>query len=184
MPDNKDYCLKLTQILSAIAEVNVGQAISSERFANAESLGVKCISHCITAQYLCRGTRLGALRAEFVDPASINVVIRAAVESVLTFYYLFVAGASDEELDFRHDAWILADLLLRQKFTPFSQEGALKLEDEKKQIGRLQEKLRANPVLGTLSVDQKKDVRAAMEVCWLGEIGKDMGSIKSCRDLL
>ncbi len=176
MIESAAHCLRLTRILSAIAEANVGQPIN-ERLANAESLAVKFISHCISAQALCRGTRLQELKADFTDPTSINVIIRAALESVLTFYYLFAATSDEDELNFRHDAWMLADLMARQEFTPTSEEGRRKLAEESAFIERLQVKLRANRVFAALTPKQQNGVlfKQRWKMAGWAEIGKEMG---------
>lgn len=177
MPDAKDYCLKLTQILSAVIDTNAGRPIDSPRIASAEGLAVKFAAHCISIQYLIRGTRLPEIHADFTDPASVNVIVRAAVESVLTFYYLFVSGSSEDELNFRHDTWVLADLQNRQEFHVFSEEGKLQLAREKEQITKLDEKLRANPCLKAISDKQQKALLRDRKWRLAGwaKIGLDMG---------
>jgi len=181
MSDAKDYCLELTKILSVIAQANVGQPISSERIGNAEGVATKFIAHCISAQYLTRSTRLPEIGADFTDVGSVNVIVRAAVESVLIFHYVFVAGSSEDELNFRHDAWVLADLQNRQDFIVSSEEGKLKLAQEKELISKLDAKLRANSCLKALPAKQQKAVLQGQQWRLAGwaKIGLDMGLDKS-----
>ena len=176
MPTTTSDYIRLTQVLITIAEANKASDVAP-RMADAESLAVKFGAHCISVQYLSRGTRLPELRADFVDPASVNVVVRAAVESVLTFYYLYTAPTSDDERGLRHDSWVLADLMARQEFRPMSEENRQKLANERAQIERLQARLRANPAFSALTLKQQRGIleEQRWKLSGWGRIGRDMG---------
>lgn len=176
VPDAKDACLRLTQILSTISNANIGSPLN-RRATDAEGLGVKFIFHCISAQHLIRGTRLPEINASFNDPASINVVIRAALESVLIFHYVFNAGVNDDELNFRYDAWVISDLQVRQGFPVSTDEGKLVLAQDKEMIEKIRERLRINPHLKTLTSKQQKAVLKGEKWRFSGwsEMGRAMG---------
>ena len=106
MPSPDEH-LVLLRIFSLIVDSNAGTPILGQdrRLADAEGLAVKCFFHSASAFYLQRGTNLPEIKAHFNDPASINVLTRAALESALTFSYVFASPANDAERDFRYHSW-------------------------------------------------------------------------------
>jgi hypothetical protein len=101
---------------------------SNESFYNAEGLGKKILHHIITSRFLINGYQLNEFYPQ-VDFASIAVFTRAALETYLTFNYLFVAPKNVDEKEFKLQAWYLGGLD-RIKFEPAFVDNIRKFKDE------------------------------------------------------
>jgi hypothetical protein len=156
MEKEREY-IKLLEILIRVAEANKGQVAGiDDRILDAESLLLKFFYHAASALYLYRSTTLRDINVSFFDPASINVLGRAALETFLIFHYVFVAQVSEEEKDFRYYSWALAGLLARQDFPVQTTEGKWRLERDKEIIRSLQSKLENNPLFKKLKKNKQK----------------------------
>jgi len=153
-----DY-LHLLSALIATGEAVKGKPLDPERrLADAEALCRKFLGHACSAFDLAQGTSIAPLGISFVDPASINVVCRAAFETFLVLHYIFVEPGSDEQREYRHLAWLHAGLLERQSFPARDPENKRKLEEEKRVIDHLRKRLEANPCYQALKPKQKRAV--------------------------
>ena len=94
----------------------------------------------------------------FFDSASINVVSRAAFETLLIFYHIFINPISVEERDFRYISWVLSGLIERQNFPIQSQKGKKQIEHEKEIIDAFIERLKANRHFEALSPKQQRAI--------------------------
>lgn len=156
MQKEEEY-IKLLTVLLRVGEANKGlQAGADDRILDAEGLAQKCLFHACSVLYLLRSTRLPEIGANFFDPASVNVLGRAALEAFLVFHYIFVMPSSESEKDLRYFSWVLADLLVKQSFPVQSPEGKTILERERHQIRSLKEKLKANLYFQNLTSKQQK----------------------------
>src|SRR6266849_2188713 len=66
--------------------------------ADAEYLAAKLVYHLASLLYLRAGTKLGTLAGaniHFFDFSSLAVLARSALETFLTFYFVFIAPTSD-----------------------------------------------------------------------------------------
>jgi len=121
MGEEREYLIVL-DLLYRIVEANAGSQLEDQRLLEAESLARKFFFHCASSLYLARGTVIGdlpSMKVNFVDAASVNVLARAAVESYLTFHYIFGSSISEQERDLRLYSWRLCGLKERQAF-PYS----------------------------------------------------------------
>jgi len=147
----------LLKILIEVTEANKGVAAGDDdRVLDAEGLARKFVFHAASVLYLYRSTSLPEFGASFFDPGSVNVVCRAALETLLVFHYVFVEPRSDADRDYRYRAWVLAGYLERQKFPVWSAEGRTVLEREARLIGPLTDRLKANAVFGGLPARHQK----------------------------
>jgi len=160
----EDY-IKMLETLIKVAEANKGTALGEDdRLLDAEGLFMKFIGHAASALYLFRSTTLPSIKVTdrgigFFDPGSINVLGRAALESFLVFHYVFVEPRSDDEKDFRYYSWLHASYIDRQKFPSWSEEGKKQLNDEKKIIDDLKEKIKNNNVFNLFDNVKKEKWR-------------------------
>ena len=168
------YYIKMLETLIKVAEANKGTALGEDdRLLEAEGLFKKFIGHAASALYLFGSTTLPNIKItdrgiSFFGSGSINVLGRAALESFLVFHYLFVEPRSDDEKDFRYYLWLHASHIDKQKFPTRSEEGKKQLNDEKKIIEALREKINNNSVFKQLDEEKKRN--------YLGKWKRDNGS--------
>ncbi len=149
--------LELLRVLLRVAEANKDlPAGDDDRVLDAEGLALKCFFHAASMFAMSRGTVVQEIGANFFDPASVNVLGRATVESFLVFHHLFVSPDSEAERDLRYQSWLLADLLERQEFPDPSPNGRRLLQEERSQIEDVQSKIRANPRFAELTCKQQR----------------------------
>ena len=157
----EDY-IKLLETLIKVLEANKGTALGEDdRFLYAEGLSKKFIGHTASALYLFRSTTLQDVKVtdkgiSFFDTGSINVLGRAALESFLVFHYVFVEPRSDDEKDFRYFLWLRASYIDKQKFPARTEEGKKQLNNEKKIIDTLKDKINSNSVFKQLTEKEKE----------------------------
>lgn len=130
---------------------------------DAGTLSVKLFNHLGTILYLSNGTKLPSiekLQYHFVDHSSISVLTRAAFESYLCFYFIFIDKQCDlSEKKFRHLIWKLGGLNDRQKFKVVSKENLSKLESEKALIDELLSELETTQAFLALSPKLQNKVK-------------------------
>jgi len=154
----RDYTGLIKLLVNVVKASKGTVAGSDDRVLDAEGLALKFVGHASAAYYLYKGIALPEIGANFVDPSSVNVLGRAALETFLVFHHVFVAPASEEERDFRYMSWLLAGLLERQTFPVQSPQGKEMLSTEAQLIPPLQAKLRDNSCFKALKPGQQKDV--------------------------
>jgi len=171
MEREREYLIIL-DLLCRIVEANRGIELSDHKLKEAESLAKKFFFHSASAFYLSRGTIIHdfpSVQVDFIDPASINVIARACIESFLTFHYLFSSCVSDEERDFRFYSWLLGGLKEREKFLHMLIEAKKVLQDEQSRIRskwlndqqciqKYEQILRHNKIFQQLSERQQKRI--------------------------
>ena len=169
MPTFQEDYIKLLEILIKVAEANKDTALEEDdRLLEVEGLCKKFIGHAASALYLFGGTTLPNVKVtdrgtSFFDSGSINVLGRAALESFLVFHYVFVEPRADDEKDFRYYLWLHASYIDRENFPSRSEEGEKQLNDEKKIIDALKEKINNNSFFKQLDKKQKESLLRKME---------------------
>lgn len=154
----RDY-IGLMKVLVNVVEASKGTvAGSDDRLLDAEGLALKFVGHASAAYYLYQGIALPEIGANFVDPSSVNVLGRAALETFLVFHHVFITPASEEERDFRYRSWLLAGFLERQTFPVQPPQGREMLSKEAQLIPPLQAKLRENVCFRALKSGQQKNL--------------------------
>ncbi len=136
------------------------------RLKRAQGLIAKCLDHCASTEYLLRGTHLPEINFNFKDFGTVFVTARAALESLLTFGYVFYHPATDDEFEYKYLAWVMSGLIDRQEF--FSEENLIeankvKVAAEKKEIQEMKAALNSNQSFLKLTEKQKNRV---MEGDW------------------
>ncbi|TVL99889.1 MAG: hypothetical protein CV087_16200 [Candidatus Brocadia sp. WS118] len=188
MPTFQEDYIKLLETLIKIADANKGVTLGEDnRFLDAEGLCKKFIGHAASALYLFESTTLPSVKVtdrgiSFFDPGSINVLGRAALESFLVFHYVFIEPRSDDEKDFRYYLWLHASYLDRQKFLTRSEDGKKQLNDEKKIIDALKEKINNNSVFKQL--DEKKKKKLVEKGQWRLQSWTDIGMSAGLSEIL
>ncbi len=174
MDKEKEY-IRLLKILFRVGEANKGTpAGDDDRILDAEGLLLKFIVHAASLLYLSRSTILPEVGAGFFDPASINVIGRAAMETFLTFHHIFIAPASEEDRNLRYLRWQLSGLLERQSYTIRSLEGKNKLREELDYINSLKDQVTKNQSFKELGTRLQRQI---LNGKWkLGKNWKDIGT--------
>jgi len=177
MEKDQEY-VSLLRIFACAIEANGGLPAGDDDFIlDAEGLAVKCFFHASSCLYLSRSTTLPDLAASFFDTASINVLARATLESYLVFNYIFIEPQTEEEKRFRYSAWLLSDLMEKQKFPTRSPQGKKILEDDDVTIKDMKSTITKNSFFLRLTEKQQKALldRGAWRVKSWTEIGMSAG---------
>lgn len=157
MTDHLNDGPELDDILHIVIEI--GNKLSGQpyihkdkNFIYAEGLGKKLIGHSLSARHLYSGFQAkikSNIFAPQIDFSSILILTRAAVESYLTFHYLFVSPRNETERDFRFLCWDLSGYLDRENAEATQKEFIERKEAEKKRIQELKKQIREHDYLKT-----------------------------------
>jgi hypothetical protein len=159
-----DAYVQLFQLYAGVVEATKGIRYNDDESwkGHAGPIAVKVAMHLATAFYLIAGTRLDripSLPINFIDHPSINVVMRAALETFLAFHHLLVAPKTAEERSFRLCIWQIGGLRDRQRFIVMSPESKAKLQKEKTQLDKLIKKIETDAFFSTLTSEERKRAR-------------------------
>ena len=101
------------ELLCHVIHSNAGYKITDETrwLYDAHILAVKLFNHLGTLRYLWQGTVLPPIDGDtkfYVDHSSVSIVVRAAFENYLCFYYIYADATAAENLKkLRHNLWRL-----------------------------------------------------------------------------
>jgi hypothetical protein len=149
----------LCDALEVALDANVGMpADPDERVLDAEGLAAKCLFHANSCLLLAGGTPVGKGATRVLDLGSLNVLVRATLESSLAFHHLFASSQHSAQIEFRYLRWVLADLLERQDFPASSPDSQQTQTEELQQIKEIRSRLQANGEFQGLTPKQRKRV--------------------------
>jgi hypothetical protein len=162
--EHKTEYLQLLELYARVVESMRGVKLTEESswLAETQPLAVKLFYHLGSMYFLTKGTSLPPLtgvKIRYVDYPSVVVLTRAAFETYLTFYFVFVAPRTVEEKRFRYGIWDLGGLLDRQEFPATDEENKRKLKEEKRDVDKLLEEIKQSSFYSRLNRDQKKSAR-------------------------
>jgi hypothetical protein len=128
----------------------------------AEDIATKYFQHASSILYLSRKTKLSDFPSaplEFTDSASIFVLVRASLETFLTFYYVFVEPKDSDEQNLRCWVWRAAGLTTRQQFPiQHIKEFKQQLSEEKGKAEELYRMIETNSAYLQLNRSDKKKI--------------------------
>lgn len=157
--DKEKDLVRLLNILMGVIEANKGVASEKDmRVLDAEGLAIKFFSHVITTLYIYRGVNIPDLMIpikNYPDPPSVDTLVRASFETFLVFYYIFIDSDDINEIDLKYQSWELAGLYQRQKFPATLEESIKRLENERRKIKELEQKINSNSIFQTYKEKQK-----------------------------
>ncbi len=165
---NIEY-LQLMKLFFEVGDCMKGQKLNghSKWLYDTEVLASKLFNHIGTLHYLLQGTHLtlpGKKQRIYYDHSSISVVVRAAFETFLTYYYLFCdPSSSPEERKFRYIIWKISGLVDRQNFSMVRKENITKLRSEKRVLDKLIAQTESSSVF---FAPNEKSKKAAREGKW------------------
>jgi hypothetical protein len=126
--DERSFVKVLKLYYNLIQSLN-GYTAGDPRVVQSHGLAEKLLHHAASAYWLSKGTRvpdMPDMAVDFHDHSSITLIARAALECYLMFYYIFLDPDSDDEFEFRYNAWMLAGLALREGYPfPFPEHQAV-----------------------------------------------------------
>ena len=135
---------KLASLIVEVIESQQGEKLKKDqRLYYAESLAVKMFRHLASMRQIADGLTMTFPSAKFshIDHSSVMLLARATVETYLTFFYVFVDPATENQQKFRFKAWMLAGLIDRQKIYSINKEGNDVQKSEAKMIKTLKDDL-------------------------------------------
>lgn len=135
----------LIDIFIDVVEASNGEPSGKDnRILDANGLAVKYWYHLLSISYLLKGINLNTRTLpikNFIDPVSIDVLVRAAFETSLVFHYIFLNPEDDEQQDLIHYSWVAAKLYQRQNFPYKEKEHLEKIKKEQKDLACIIHKL-------------------------------------------
>lgn len=151
----------LLEISAEIGNSLAGKKISDDidRMKLAEGVGNKIIQHSLTIKHLLGGYLLSlphSTLGPLIDFSSVFVLTRSALETYLTFNYVFVANNDSNLREFRFLLWDLAGYTERNKFSARTTEHIDRKEDERTQIEHLRIQIQNHSIFASLKVSEQK----------------------------
>ncbi len=176
MKETQDFDNDLLALIDHF--IIVGNSLKGKKFPTdkirfAEPLAKKAFNHIVSARDLFEGIKITLLdnsHVQLVDFSSIAVLTRAALETYLTFNYVFIKPQSQEEKDFRFISWDLAGFIEREKFPVTSSKHAQIVKDEAELKNKWLKELEKNNVYLSLTEPQKRFIKSGkwrMDKSWL-----------------
>jgi hypothetical protein len=96
--------------------------------------------------------------AAFTDFASIAVIARAALETYLTFFEVFVSPSTEDEFEFQYCLWHLAGQVVLEDLVPSDESLTEHYLHAQADIRELRERLRTTQVFAALTRRQQDQV--------------------------
>lgn len=129
---------------------------------DAQVLAVKIFRHITSVNQLSFGATCeieGEEPFKFIDHSSINIVTRAALESYLTFNYIYINENEGLSI-FRHKTWQLGGLIDRSQLLVNTPEAKIKLEREASEIAGLKSEISVSEFFLNQALPDRKKILA------------------------
>lgn len=166
LPDPVESFDRLLALLVELMEAQGGQPRDDERawLLDVQPLAKKFIYHLHSARQLCDGSTLLVNGAphDFVSHGSVAVLVRAAIETFVTFGHVF-ANSDERVSEFRHLVWRACGLNDRQKFMAQNESNRVKLLKEGDEIAAWLKEAEAHPVFKALDKEQRRRILKSRE---------------------
>tara|TARA_R110002050_G_scaffold162358_2_gene292256 strand:- start:965 stop:1789 length:825 start_codon:yes stop_codon:yes gene_type:complete len=159
--DYKDLEL-LINFYSEIHKTIEGKILDGiEGIEYTESIARKTFLHICSAYSLSKGIKIeleNNSEIQLVDSSSVAVLVRASIESYLTFNHIFISPTTEMERKYRFDCWDLAGFIERQDFQATTERNILRKKEEAKLIEEKLKIIRKSPHHLENSEKQKKQI--------------------------
>ncbi len=143
-----------------------GKKVKDKRLYYLEDVALKLCQHAASAYFLWQNHtkfQLDARPVDFVDGSSIQVLARACLESYLAFNYVFVTPLSEDEFEFRFNAWMLAGFAQRQSFPAFDEAAKEQQERDATSNEKRRQELQRSSIFQELPKGHQKRVLAGQD---------------------
>jgi len=154
--------LQVLNLTYETAQSLEGKLSEDPRLPDCQQLALKLFMHCASSHWLSLGTKAPVPEstggANFFDFASIAVIARAALETYLTLFEVFIDPANDDEFEFGHALWQLSGFIVREGIAPTDpslEEAAIEAGQD---IEYLRDRIRATHAYQALTDGQKRAV--------------------------
>ena len=157
-----DEYIEVLDLIYEVAQSLKGKSSEDPRLPDCQQLAVKLFFHCASGYWLSLGTKApvaaSAGGANFFDFASIAVITRAALETYLTLFEVFIEPENDDEFEFRHALWQLSGFIVREGLAPTDpslEEAAIEAGHD---IEYLRDRIRSTQAYKSLTRRQQSNV--------------------------
>jgi hypothetical protein len=161
MPIAEQY-LQLLNLTYEVAQSLKGKASTDPRLPDCQQLMTKLFFHVATIYDLRQGTKVPVPYSEggafFYDFASVAVIARAALETYLTLFEVFLGPTSDDEFEFNHALWQLSGFIIREDFIPSDPAFSSKVASFQKEIQEMRDRLQRTKKFNSMSKKQKDNL--------------------------
>ncbi len=155
----KEY-LSVLELAFEVAQALSGKVMDSRR-ADVESLALKLYAHGCTAHWLYQGTKVPVPAStggsSFVDFSSMAVIARAALETYVTLYEVFVQPTTDDEFEFNYCLWQLAGRVFLEEIGAVDQSLQPEQTEVMNEIAALRDRLSGTKKFAGLTPGQQKE---------------------------
>jgi hypothetical protein len=155
----KEY-LSVLELAFEVSQALSGKVMDGRR-ADIESLALKLYAHGCTAHWLFQGTKVPVPAStggsSFVDFASMAVIGRAALETYVTFFEVFVQPTSDDEFEFNYCLWQLAGNVFLERMGPVDPQRRAEHDTAIQEITDLRNRIRATARFTSLTKGQQDE---------------------------
>jgi len=155
-PSSKEDVYNLLRIYMHVVDANIKK--DNVLLKEAYALVSKCFEHCSSTSYLLLEINIPEIPIKYYDSTTPNVTVRAALESLLTFAYIFHLTKNSDEQKMRYLSRHRSGLLDRQEYTANSAEHKLKQVIEKREIEKLTTAIKETNSFQQLTEGEKKRI--------------------------
>lgn len=159
---SQEEYLGLLELQFEVAQALKGKASEDGRWPDAQHLALKLFAHGASAHWLFQGTNAPVPKstdgAAFTDFGSIAVIARAALETYLTFFEVFVSPSTEDEFEFQYCLWHLAGQVILEDLEPSDESLTENYLGAQADIAELRERLRATELFVALTPRQEEQV--------------------------
>ncbi len=154
--------LALLELTYEVAQALTGKVSPDGRMPDSQHLALKLYTHGVSAHWLYQGSKstvpASTGGSSFIDFSSIAVITRAALETYLTFFEVFVAPEDDDEFEFLYCLWHLSGHVIREGMVPLDQSLREDYEVAQEDIKALRDRMEATERYKALKPREKKNV--------------------------
>lgn len=157
-----DEYLQVLDLSYEVAQSLKGNPSEDPHLPDCQQLAVKLFMHCATCYWLSLGTKAPVAKsaggANFFDFGSIAVITRAALETYISFFEVFIDPSDEDEFEFRHSLWQLSGFIVREDLAPADpslEEAAFEAGED---IEYLRDRIQSTQKYKALTEKQKRNV--------------------------
>lgn len=172
MADNRQEFLILldilAQVINAVKVSSIDDPNERDRLTHAHNLANRFFQYALTMLHLCDDKNVENLPSfgsiKVGDPASIDVLTRAAMEAFLVFHHVFYSPSTADEKDYRYLTYRAAGLGERQNLPETVFENVEQKAEEKKRLEDICAMLESNAIYRSLAPRLKARFMKGKEV--------------------
>lgn len=150
----------LAQVINTVRVSSIEDDNERERIIYSHNLANRFIQYALTHLHLCNAKRVETLPSlgdvRVGDPASIDVLTRAAMEAFLVFHCVFYSPATEDEKDYRYWTYKAAGLVERQNLPDGIFEHAKQKAEKKRILEEIFAKLDSNSIYKALGATPRR----------------------------